>query len=93
LNIISTVGELIPKERIAWSGLVQGIMGIHVWNFSVIEDGVLVKTEESWEGEPVRLQIDFLQHALDQSIRSRLESLKREAERKEKDLSLKAQDK
>jgi uncharacterized membrane protein len=93
LNITSTVGELILKERIAWSGLVQGIMGIHVWNFSVIEDGVLVKTEESWEGEPVRLQVDFLQQALDQSIRSWLESLKGEAERKEKDLSLKAQDK
>jgi len=80
LNITSTIGELIPKELVAWSGLVQGIMGIHVWNFSVVEDRVLVKTEESWDGEPVRLQVDFLQQALDQSIRSWLESLKCAAE-------------
>lgn len=45
-----------------------------------VEDGVLVQTEESWNGEPVRLQVSFMQQALDQSIRSWLESLKREAE-------------
>lgn len=92
LIIASTISELIPKERIAWSGLDQGIMGIHVWRFTAVEDGMLVQTEESWEGEPVRLQVGFLQHAPDQSIKSWLESLKREAERKEKDLLLKAQD-
>jgi uncharacterized membrane protein len=80
--IASTIGELIPQQRIAWSGLVQGILGIHVWQFTAVEDGVLVQTEESWDGEPVRLQVGFLQKALDQSIRSWLESLKRAVESK-----------
>ncbi len=80
LNIASTVGELIPQQRIAWSGTVQGIVGIHVWRFIPAEDGVLVQTEESWDGEPVRQQRNFTQQALDQSIRSWLESLKRAAE-------------
>jgi len=47
MNISSTIGEFIPLQRIAWSGLVQGIMGIHVWSFNTIEHGVLVKTHES----------------------------------------------
>lgn len=80
MEIASTIGELIPQKRIAWSGLVQGIMGVHVWRFTQVEDGALVQTEESWDGEPVRLQVDFLQRALDQSIRSWLESLMQEAE-------------
>jgi uncharacterized membrane protein len=83
--IASTISELIPQQRIAWSGLVQGIMGIHVWRFTEVEDGVLVQTEESWDGEPVRLQVDFLQQALDKSIRSWLESLKRAVESRARD--------
>jgi hypothetical protein len=85
MNIASTIGELVPQQRIAWSGPSHGIMGIHVWHFSAVEDGVLVQTEESWDGEPVRLQVDFLQHALDQSIRSWLESLKRAVESQARD--------
>lgn len=80
MNIASTIGELVPQRRIAWSGLVQGIMGIHVWRFTATEDGVVVQTEESRHGEPVQIQIEFRQQALDQSIRSWLESLKCEAE-------------
>src|SRR6266851_4036469 len=74
LNIASTVGELVPQKRIAWSGAVQGIVGIHVWQFTSTEGGVLVHTEESWSGEPVIPQTDAIQRALDLSIRSWLES-------------------
>ena len=76
MNITSTIGELVPVQRIAWSGPVQGIMGIHVWSFSKVADGVLVNTAESWEGEPVLAQKLYLQHTLNKSIRFWLESLK-----------------
>ena len=80
LTIASTVGELVLQQRMAWSGTAQGITGIHVWWFTPVEDGVVVHTEESWDGEPVRQQRSFMQQALDQFIRSWLESLKRAAE-------------
>ncbi len=79
-DIASTIGEMIPEQRIAWSGPAQGIMGIHVWTFTAVQDGVIVKTEESWSGEPVLQQLEFAQQGLDQSIKSWLENLKREAE-------------
>ena len=44
------------------------------------EDGVLVHTEESWDGEPVRAQPEEMQRALDGSLRGWLQHLKHEAE-------------
>jgi hypothetical protein len=82
LDIALTIGELVPQQRIAWSGPAHGIMGVHVWRFTAVADGVLVQTEESWDGEPIRLQVSVMQQALDQSIRCWLESLKRAAESK-----------
>lgn len=85
-DIASTIGEMIPEQRIAWSGPAQGIMGIHVWTFTAVQNGVLVKTEESWSGEPVLQQLEAAQQGLDQSIRSWLENLKREAEARAQNL-------
>lgn len=79
-NIASTIGEVIPEQRIAWSDPAQGIMGIHVWTFTAVQDGVLVKTEESSSSEPVLQQLEVVQQGLDQSIKSWLENLKRGAE-------------
>jgi hypothetical protein len=45
------------------------------------DHGVLVHTEESWEGEAVRAQPETLQQALDASLRAWLDNLKRAAER------------
>jgi len=80
LDIASTVGELVPLERIGWSGPAQGIMGVHVWRLTPVQNGVRVQTEESWDGEGVQRERDRLQQALDQSIRSWLERLKLAAE-------------
>ena len=79
-DITSTVGEVIPERRIVWSGPAQGITAVHVWTFTSVQDGVLVKTEESWDGTPVRENLEFMQGALDASLESWLASLKREAE-------------
>ena len=79
-DITSTVGEVVPERRIVWSGPAQGITAVHVWTFTPVQDGVLVKTEESWDGAPVRERLEFMQGALDASLKSWLASLKREAE-------------
>jgi len=80
LQITSTVKELDPPRRIVWAGPAQGITAIHVWELTPTDHGVLVHTEESWDGEPVRAQTATLQQALDASLRAWLHNLKRTAE-------------
>jgi hypothetical protein len=59
-GITSTVQQVAPKARLVWGGPAQGITAVHVWTFTATEDGVLVHTEESWTGEPVEAQQEFL---------------------------------
>jgi uncharacterized protein YndB with AHSA1/START domain len=80
LDITSTVEEIDPPRRIARGGPAQGIVAVHVWTLEPQDDGVLVRTAESWEGEPVTAQVETLQGALDASLRAWLEKLKRTAE-------------
>ncbi len=80
LDITSTVEEVDAPHRIVWGGPARGIVAVHVWTLSAQDDGVLVYTEESWEGEPVDNQVETLQSALDNSLRDWLENLKRTAE-------------
>jgi uncharacterized protein YndB with AHSA1/START domain len=80
LDITSTVEEVDPPNRIVWGGPAQGIVAVHVWTLDEQEDGVLVRTAESWEGDPVSAQPEALQAALDGSLRAWLENLKRKAE-------------
>ncbi len=80
LDITSTVGQIDPPHRIVWGGSAQGITAVHFWSLEPKADGVLVRTEESWAGEPVEAQVETLQGALDGSLRAWLENLKRAAE-------------
>jgi uncharacterized protein YndB with AHSA1/START domain len=82
LDITSTVKELEAPHRIVWGGPAQRIVAVHVWTFEEHDDGVLVRTAESWEGDPVAAQPESLQAALDASLRAWLENLKRAAERR-----------
>ena len=69
-----------PTPAHVWSGPAQGITAIHVWEFTPTDHGVLVHTEESWDGEVVRAQTATLQQALDGSLRAWLTNLKHAAE-------------
>jgi len=80
LDITSTVIELEPPRRIEWGGPGNGITAVHVWTFTESEQGVLVKTEESWEGEPIEAAIGPMQTALDESLKQWLRALKGLAE-------------
>jgi uncharacterized protein YndB with AHSA1/START domain len=80
LDITSTVEEVDAPERIVWGGPAQGIVAVHVWALSEVEGEVLVRTEESWEGEPVEAAVETMQRLLDGSLRAWLENLKHAAE-------------
>lgn len=80
LDIVSTVKEVDAPHRIVWGGPAQGIRAIHAWEFHEQDAGVLVRTEESWEGQPVTQQVQQFQADLDRSLRNWLTDLKRVAE-------------
>jgi uncharacterized protein YndB with AHSA1/START domain len=58
LVITSTVGQLQPGRCVRWTGPAIGDglridRGVHVWTFTPVRGGVLVRTEESWAGEQI----------------------------------------
>jgi len=58
LVITSTVEHLTPYRCIRWTGPGEGDglridMGVHVWTFTEVDGGVLVRTEETWTGPQV----------------------------------------
>ncbi|MFB0620793.1 SRPBCC family protein [Streptomyces sp. AGS-58] len=81
-NITSTVKQVLPKRRIVWGGPAQGITAVHVWTFTQARDGIHVRTEESWTGDPVTANTVYLQGALDASLENWLNNLKRQAEKR-----------
>ncbi|MFD9703693.1 SRPBCC family protein [Lentzea sp. NPDC059081] len=55
LTITSTVLDVRERECVRWRGpaIGQGLgidEGVHVWTFTEVDGGVLVRTEESWSG-------------------------------------------
>ncbi|WP_432902556.1 SRPBCC family protein [Micromonospora matsumotoense] len=58
LTITSTVAHLTPYRCIRWAGPGTGDglhidNGVHVWTFTEVPGGVLVRTEETWTGAQV----------------------------------------
>lgn len=82
MAISSTVEALDPPHRIVWGGAAGGIVAVHAWTLEEQDDGVLVRTEESWEGEPVSANTEAMQGALEASLRAWLENLRRAAEKR-----------
>lgn len=80
LDITSTVEEVNAPIESSGVAPAQGIVAVHVWTLDEQEDGVLVRTAESWEGDPITAQPEAMQAALDGSLRAWLENLKRTAE-------------
>ncbi|WP_433682076.1 SRPBCC family protein [Nocardia sp. CA-119907] len=62
LTITSSVQQLQQGQCIRWSGpaIGDGLRidnGVHVWNFTEVDGGVLVRTEENWTGAQVEADI------------------------------------
>lgn len=80
LDITSTVVAVDPPYRIEWGGPANGITAVHVWTLEETDIGVLVSTQESWEGAPIEAAVDQMQTALDDSLAQWLRGLKARAE-------------
>lgn len=80
LSIDSTVYAMQAPGRILWGGTAHGITGIHLWTFAEQDGVVHARTEESWDGEPVRADVENLRAALDGSLAAWLDHLKKAAE-------------
>ncbi|MEU8561693.1 SRPBCC family protein [Streptomyces cyaneofuscatus] len=84
LDITSTVEQLKPNSCIRWTGPAVGeglhIDGVHVWNFTKVRGGVLVRTEETHTGEQVDANVPYATEILQQGLDAWLADLKTAAE-------------
>lgn len=81
LTIDSTIYVVdAERHRILWGGPAHGITGVHEWAFTEDGDRVVVRTRESWAGAPIDADRDNLAAALDDSLASWLDALKKAAE-------------
>ncbi|XGW00162.1 MAG: SRPBCC family protein [Leptolyngbya sp. BL-A-14] len=80
-TIQSTLQDVEPHHRLTWTGRALGTRAIHVWILEPQTDGVLVKTEESFDGWLVGLLKGMMQKTLDTSLQAWLERLKQTAEK------------
>jgi hypothetical protein len=81
VSIRSTLQQIIPKSRIAWTGKALGTRAIHVWIFEASTDGVRVCTEESFDGWLVKMMRGSMQKTLDAALIVWLQHLARAAQK------------
>jgi uncharacterized protein YndB with AHSA1/START domain len=80
VNLTSTIREVELERSVAWTGRAFGTRAAHAWTLTPRAGGVLVETEESFEGWLPRLLRGMMQRTLEESINVWLASLKRKAE-------------
>ncbi|MDH6711021.1 putative membrane protein [Kitasatospora sp. MAA19] len=84
LDITSTVEQLKRGSCIRWTGPATGeglrIDGVHVWNFTTVQGGVRVSTEETHAGAQVDANVPFATEILRQGLDAWLRDLKAAAE-------------
>ncbi|MGY6651830.1 SRPBCC family protein [Amycolatopsis sp. TRM77291] len=85
LSITSTVHQIQRGECLRWSGpaVGEGLSidnGVHVWTFTEVEGGVLVRTEENWAGAQVEADVPTATEFLGWGLEAWLKDLKTTAE-------------
>ncbi|MFF0968856.1 SRPBCC family protein [Streptomyces sp. NPDC003703] len=84
LDITSTVRQIRSGDCIRWTGPADGeglhIDGVHVWNFTEVRGGVLVRTEETHTGPQVDADVPTATAILRQGLEQWLLDLKSTAE-------------
>jgi uncharacterized protein YndB with AHSA1/START domain len=79
-RVSSTLQEVEPPRRLAWTGIAAGARAKHVWVIDPQGSGTLVRTQESFEGLVVVLLKSSMQRILDSSAQAALAALKEAAE-------------
>jgi uncharacterized protein YndB with AHSA1/START domain len=82
VSIVSKIQDVDPERRIVWTGRTFGLRAIHVWTFSEREDGVWVRTEESFEGFLALLFGGAMRRSLGSALQKGVLALKMECERR-----------
>lgn len=84
LEITSTVEQVKRNSCIRWTGPAVGeglhIDGVHVWNFTKVKGGVLVRTEETHTGPQVDADVPAATEILRRGLEAWLRDLKTAAE-------------
>lgn len=85
LSVTSTIKQVKRNNCIRWAGPANGegihiSEGTHVWTFTKVEGGTLVRTEESWTGDEVDDNVELFTKALGASLDSGVKELKAAAE-------------
>jgi uncharacterized protein YndB with AHSA1/START domain len=80
--VTSTLQEVVPQERIAWTGKALGSQARHIWTFKLQTGGTLVTTEESMEGWLISILKPLMPNFLDKSLYVWVKALKHRAEGK-----------
>ncbi|RYJ29257.1 putative polyketide cyclase [Streptomyces sp. L-9-10] len=84
LEITSTVKQLKRDSCVRWTGPAIGeglrIDGVHVWNFTKVKGGVLVRTEETHTGDQVEADVPTATKILADGLEAWLNDLKAAAE-------------
>ncbi|MFE0105322.1 SRPBCC family protein [Streptomyces sp. NPDC059009] len=84
LDITSTVQQLKHHSCIRWTGpaVAEGLRidGVHVWTFTKVKGGVLVRTEETHRGPQVDANVPYATDVLRQGLEAWLGDLKTAAE-------------
>jgi uncharacterized protein YndB with AHSA1/START domain len=81
-TITSTLQRIERPRLIGWTGTTFGIKAVHVHRLEPRGEGTVVKSEESWEGLPVRIFRGRMQRTLLETLGPGLDHLKTEAERR-----------
>jgi len=76
----SVVVEVVPFRRLAWAGPMAGVLAIQVWTMTESRMGVVVRSEESWEGAALANHAPRVQRDLEKSLLSWLRRLKMRVE-------------
>ena len=81
-TISSTIQEVEPPRRLAWTGTTFGIKAKHVYRLEPRGEATFVRTQESYDGFVARLLRGSLQRTLERALSDGLRHLKTEAERR-----------
>src|SRR5262245_62457385 len=68
LAITSSLQEVVPQQRIGWTGRALGSRVTHIWMLGPQDGGTLVITEESMEGWLIVILKALMPHFLDESL-------------------------
>lgn len=79
-TVTSTLQDVQPMRTLSWTGRAMGTRAFHAWHLETTPDGVVVRTEETFDGWLPWLIKGSMQKKLDETLPLWLETLRRVAE-------------